>query len=247
MQSARTYKITDFNDHELQSILAIFLKKPELYNKHTLQKNKEDYFFYTFRRFAANYYHFANNLDASAYFMSMRKERAGEFNACGGCGRISNSAVKYFKSRHLAGEASRVKIIDEFSKKYHVTFNQKGVEDPRLFVGVKEIWKKLDRAEEIVDASEWADAISQSYCDDKFEAPLPERLCKHLIPFSIRNKVLQKHKNSRMTMTIPPPRLEEEEEEEEEESEFRNSVPATNNTKVFVFDRPAECDDEDWL
>jgi hypothetical protein len=241
MQSIWDHQITDFNDHELQSILALFLKKTELYNEHTLQKDKEEYFFYTFRRFAANYYHFENNIDASVYFMSVRKERAGEFNACGGRGRISNSSAKYFKTRHLVGEANRAKVIDEFSKKYQVTFNQKGIEDPRLFVGVKEIWKKLDHAEEIVAASEWADVISQSYCDEKLEAPIPKRICKHLIPFSIRNKVLQKHKNARMRKAIPPPRgvL------EEEESEPHTSIPVINNT--VAFERPAECDDEDWM
>jgi hypothetical protein len=90
MQSSHIHQLTDFNDHELQSIMALFLTNPELYYDHKSQTDKQGYFFYKFQKFAADYYHFENNPDASVYFMSMRKERAGEFDACGGAAFIGS-------------------------------------------------------------------------------------------------------------------------------------------------------------
>ena len=238
MQSSHIHQLTDFNDHELQSIMALFLTNPELYYDHKSQTDKQGYFFYKFQKFAADYYHFENNPDASVYFMSMRKERAGEFDACGGAGRMSNSVARYFKSRHAAGETARVKIIDDFSKKYRVTFNQKGVEDPRLFVGVTEIWNKLDHAEEIVAKSKWADVRSKSYCDATFTCPFSDKLDKHLVPFSIRNRALQKHKNAQIAKSNQIYLKSAKEEP-------KPLHPVSSSTVTFV--RPAECDDEDWI
>lgn len=239
MQS--THSLTDFENHPLQSIMALFLTKRDLYKEHNSEKDKQGYFFYRFRLFAANYHNFDNS-DASVYFMSLYKYRAGEYDVCGGC-KMTSSAARYFKARHASAEAERAKIIDAFSKKYRTTFNQKGVEDPRLFLGVTQIWNKLDRAEEIVTKSQWPDIRTRSYNDHTFKTPFPEKLEKHLIPLTMRNRALQKYKNEQMSKSdkiyLPTrPRGEEDEEPQ------TPSVPISN---PVAFIRPSECDDDDWL
>ena len=228
--------ITDFHDHELQPLMAVFLSNPTLYKDYKTQRDKQGYFFDKFRKFAANYYHFDRSPDASCYFMSMRKECAGEFNACGGAGKISNAAAREFKARHKSAESSREERIDTFSKKYRVVFNQPGKEDPRLFLGVSEIWNKLDNAAEIVTNSKWSAAPSMAYSDETFVAPIPANLDKSLVPFSIRNRAVQKHRNLRIKISVAAHIATEEEEEEDAETQ----------EKVSAFIRPQECDDDDW-
>lgn len=233
--------LADLENHPLQSIMALFLTKHDLYKDHYSEKDKQGYFFNRFRLFASNYYNFDNS-DASVYFMSLYKYRAGEYDVCGGC-KMTSSAARYFKARHASAEAEREKIIDEFSKKYRTMFNQKGVEDPRLFLGVTQIWNKLDRAEEIVANSQWPDIRARSYNDHTFKTPFPEKLEKHLIPLTMRNRTLQKYRNEQMSksdkiyLPIRPCR-------EEDEEPPTPSAPISNQVE---FIRPPECDDDDWL
>ena len=234
--------ITDFINHELQLIMALFLTKPELYCDHKSTRDKQGYFFAKFQTFASNYYHYDEHSDAFVYFTSTRKELAGEFNACGGGGKISHSAAKQFKSKYKAIESTREKRIDAFAKKYCVAFNQCGQEDPRLFLGVKEIWNKLDSAEELVAKSEWAHVASASYSDDTFATPIPANLDKRLVPFNIRNRAVQKHRNNRMKrLAVVANDLAVDE----------DSLPIANEQKpvciLTTFVRPDECDDTDWM
>jgi hypothetical protein len=230
--------ISVFHNHEAQYILALFLTNPELYNEHSTykEKDRQDYFFYCFRKFAAKYYNFAD--DESVYFMSVRKEAAGEANICGGS--RSGSSARYFKDRYKKAEQEREKLIDNFAKKYKVSFVTSN--DPRLFLGVTEIWNKLDNALAIVAASKWSDALDLAYSDESFETPIPAKVEKVLVPLSIRNKTMQKIRNRRIVGSIMTARKIDED-EEEEDTIAAVPPPIINRTIVLI---PTEMYDEDW-
>jgi hypothetical protein len=233
--------ISVFHNHEAQYIIALFLTKPELYKEISTckEKDRQDYFFYCFRKFAEDYYNFTE--DESVYFMSVKKEAAGEANICGGGGGSrSGSSARHFKDRYKKTEQEREKRIDNFAKKYRVSF-AKG-NDPRLFVGVTEIWNKLDNAMEIVAASKWANAPKFAYSDASFESPIPEKVDKNLVPFAIRNKTLQKIRNRRIVGSISTTRIIDEE-DLESVSPQQMQKPIINGSILVV---PREIYDEDW-
>jgi hypothetical protein len=186
--------LSAFHDNEVQSILALFLTKPELYKDYRNQKDRQGYFFEKFRKFAENYYNFSDD-DESIYFTSTRKNMAGEVDICGGSGSKSGSYSRYFKTRYNRGEEHRCAKIDAFAKKYGATFELG--RDPRLFIGVTEIWNKLDNVGDILKSSKWADIEDRTYDDVSFETPIPPKLEKHLVPFPIRNRAMQKLRNQR--------------------------------------------------
>jgi hypothetical protein len=181
--------IAQFHDHHLQWVLALFCTKPELYKDHKEYKYRQDYFFKEFQKFAAKYYRFSG--EESVYFGSVRKQAAGEANICGGAGRLSGSSSRYFKNRYYNIEKSREKQIDEFAKKYGISFDPIK-KDVRLFLGVTEIWNRLDHVIEIVASSKWADVRERAYDDESFATPFPKKLDKELVQFDIRNRVMQK-------------------------------------------------------
>jgi hypothetical protein len=186
-----TTPITFFYNNEVQWILALFITKPDLYKEHREVRDRQGYFFDKFRKFAADYHHFTE--DESVYFGSTRKEAAGETNICGGAGKSTAASSRYFKNRYRAIEESREQKIDRFAKRYGVSFEPG--EDVRLFIGVTEIWNKLEHGLDILAASKWCDLGERSYDDASFEAPIPSKLEKILVPFAIRNRALQKHRN----------------------------------------------------
>lgn len=246
-----TYSLSGFHSHELQDILAIFLLKPALYAEHKLQKDKQGYFFAKFRAFAEDYYHFdsSKELDTCIYFMSVLKERAGEANVCGGTGRISNSAKKEFKSRHNNIEAQRGEMIDYFLAKYRVglaTGKDSVKSDERLFLGVTEIWNKLDQAAEIVASSRWSDVLSRSYDDAGLTQTIHPNTEKHLIPHAIRNRVWQKLLNSKRTTVNVFRRMEPIEPMDLEEEEPVSVPPIPMLASKVLFVLPKEMEDDDW-
>jgi hypothetical protein len=202
--------LSTFFEHEVQSILALFLTNPELYKDYNKQTDRQGYFFAGFRKFADKYYNFSG--DESIYFMSTRKQSAGEANICGGGGKMSGSASNFFKTRYYEAEKARLASIDAFAKKYGVSFEPG--KDTRLFVGVTEIWNKLDKVDEILANSQWANVADRAYSDATFSTPLPAKLEKCLIPFAIRNKTLQKYKNSQRSIDVPISKKTEDDEEE---------------------------------
>jgi hypothetical protein len=189
-----------FFESEVQSVLALFLTKPELYKNYATERDRQGYFFGRFRKFAEKYYHFSG--DESVYFGSVRKEVAGEANICGGSGKMSGASSRYFKGKYKAIEESREKQIDEFAKKYGISFE--AGKDPRLYLGVTEIWNKLARSAEIVAASNWADVTSMAYDDATFEMTISKQIQKQLVPFEIRNRVMQKVRNLNRKVTSGP-------------------------------------------
>jgi len=191
-----TTPIAFFYNNEVQWILALFITKPDLYKDHHTVIDRQGYFFDKFRKFAADYHHFTE--DEGVYFGSTRKEAAGEANICGGAGKSTAASSRYFKNRYRAVEESREQRIDRFAKRYGVSFEPG--EDARLFIGVTEIWNKLEHGLDILAASKWGDVGERSYDDASFEAPIPAKLERTLVPFAIRNRALQKHRN----MTVGP-------------------------------------------
>lgn len=230
--------------------MALFLSNPALYANHKTEKNKQGYFFTAFRSFADNYYHFniTTDRDAFIYFMSLVKEQAGEANICGGAGRISNATKKEFKLRYHSIESSRAEMIDDFQAKYRAglaTGKDALKPDERLFLGVTEIWNKLDQAAEIVASSRWADVLARSYDDETFVRPIPSRLEKHLVPFAIRNRAWQKHLNANRTTSkhIVPDEYCEEEEEPTVVEKPKPLGTEVSKTRIVI---PVELLDDDW-
>jgi hypothetical protein len=228
MTESAKFDIAVFYNHEIQSIFALFLSNPDLYKDYSTQRNRQDYLFYAFRKFAADYYHFSE--DESVYFSSTRKESAGEANICGGGG---GSRGRYFKNRYHAAEQTRETRINHFAKKYGVSF-EKG-RDTRQFLGVTEIWNHLDRAIDILAASKWSNVVGQSYSDTSFSTPIPAKLDKLLVPFAIRNRAMQKYRHSQRTPDAFIGKLSASADESEE--------PDTRTRIVVVL--PPEID-EDW-
>lgn len=241
-----TPKYTRFQDHDLQKVMALFLLTPKLYSDYRTQRCKQNYFFDRFYQFAKDYNTFLDS-DAFVYFSSARKETAGEANICGGGGKLSNSAKKYFKDRHASIESTRNKNIDKFSKKYGI--NLEPGTDERLFLGVREIWNHLDRATEIVQNSPFPDVLNRAYSDETLTEKIPPNIVedKTLIPLAIRTRVLQKFHNSKRKPIVF--RTKSYEEEEEEEARLKNesscNIPMPKSPGI-VFVRPPELDDPDW-
>lgn len=243
------YNIATFHDHEVQWLIALFCIKSELYKDHQKYRYKQDYFFAMFRKFAANYYNFSG--DESVYFDTVRKEEAGEANICGGGGKMSGASSRYFKGRYKAIEESRETRIDDFAKKYGVSFDTSKT-DPRLFLGVTEIWNKLDRVLEIVAGSKWADVREMSYDDASFVTPLPKNLEKELVPHEIRNRAMQKFRASKLSSRPivarkPRPEIDEEELEFIAAKKMESASPVVpfpmGDAKLFVV---PEGLDDDW-
>ena len=231
MSARARYEIEIFHNHEVQGLVALFCTT-QLFKDHKNYKYPQDYFFKEFRKFAAKYYRFSG--DDNVYFDTVRKEAAGEANICGGSGKMTGSAARYFKNRYKTTEESHEQKIDEFAKKYGISFIP--TKDVRLFIGVTEIWNKLDRIDDILAASKWADIRERSYDDETFTAPLPKKMEKGLVPLCIRNKAVQKYTNLRSSYTsLRQTNIDEDEDEEEPEK-----IRAPTIIVIPAFD------DDDW-
>jgi len=250
MASTAKPNISYFNDHILQWVFALFLTRRELYKDYAIERYRQDYLFGEFAKFAENYYNLSG--DEWIYFGTTRKQAKGEANITGGCGRMTGASRRGRKAQYYRIEESREKRIDDFAKKYGLTFEVG--KDQRLFVGVTEIWNKLDVALEIVAASKWADVGERSYDDASFTTPIPAKLDKRLVPFKpvdIRCAIGQKMKAMNPSRAILSRRIDVDEEELEylglKENLGLNDAEKTNmplNPVVFV--RPPELDDEEW-
>jgi hypothetical protein len=222
-----------FHTHYLQSIMALFLMTPELYKDHAKHRDVQGYFFSAFLNFAEQYYNFSEDAEEYVYFGSVYRERAGETNIAGSG---SNSYKNYFKRKYHEAGARRTAKINDFSRKYKISLEQG--KDERLFLGVREIWDKLDRATDIVRQSPYSDVAERSYSDPTLTASFPEDLNKYFVPLTIRNRVWMKYENARRRRVRPVVPVPEEEEPKKEEQ----SKPPVSAI-MFV---PPEGLDEDW-
>lgn len=237
--------ISIFYEHELQWIMALFLTNPQLYCEYTKHRYLQDYFFEQFHKFAADYHRFSG--DECVYFGSTRKEVAGEANICGGIGKVSASTTRYFKNKYRRIEESHEKLIDKFAKKYSVSFEPGS--DTRLFLGVTEIWNRLDTASEIVAMSKYADVRERSYDDASLETAFPPKLEKTLVPLEIRNRVMQK--SSAKYVRSTPSRIIDVDMEEREyiASKTKMAEDVSYEQKPVsgvVFVPPEQNDEDEW-
>ena len=248
-------QLSDFHDHPFQEIMALFLLSADACKDIALQPDKKSYFFDEFRKFLTQYYHLNHYPDATMYFTSsLKKEKKGAFNAAGGGDKRSHASKVYLKTKYRQIESARETAIDEFATKYRLTLiDTPGTEDPRVFVGVTEIWRKLDQARGIVAASKWTNVASRSYSDDTFQTPLPKTLDKTLVPLSIRTKVTQLHQTQMRAASSRihfRSRIDPDEEEEIHNQIMKDkkvSVPAPVPVpQIAMFVPPAGVDWEDW-
>lgn len=240
-----------FHEHYLQSIIALFLTNPDLYKDHLRHRNRQDYFFEEFRKFAAKYYHFSGG-DENIYFGNTRKQAPGEANICGGAGKRSGASSRYFKDRYHSVEKNRENQIDDFARRYGIASFEPG-EDTRLFLGVTEIWNKLDRALEIVAASKWADVRERSYDDATGVTPFPKKLDKMLVPLDMRTIVMQQWRIqlTRQVVKSTSVGFTDIEQEEREFLAAKTASPPLNaevvgNMNPIVFVVPEGLDEEEW-
>jgi len=247
-------QLSDFHDHPFQEIMALFLLSADACKDIALQPDQKSYFFDEFHAFLTQYYHLNHYPDATMYFTSsLRKEKKGAFNAAGGGEKRSHASKVYLKTRYRQIESARETAIDEFAAKYRLTsIDTPGKEDTRVFVGVTEIWHKLDQSREIIALSKWSDVASRSYRDDTFQTPLPKKLDKTLVPLSIRTIVTQLHQKQLKTTRsdAKAARLHPDEEEAlyvqqlaaTQQQVFDGTVP----DRIVTFVPPPETDWEDW-
>ena len=235
--------LTRFQSHDLQIVLALFLTKPELYADYKSQRNLQDYFFTNFLKFAKAYLQ-STDPETYVYFGSVAVAASGSVSVCAGMGKISGASKSYFKSRAAAGAESRQNMIDGFERKYHIHFEKS---DPRTYLGETEIWKKLDRAAEIVAKSAWPNVAQMEYSDCTFTAPIPDLMDKRLVPIEIRNKVCQKHRaKTQVSTTIYRAPVDFSKQDEAEEADFLNKTAGSVAQNVARPTIDLQEEDLDW-
>lgn len=193
----KVYSQEFYTKNKLQKYIALFLSNPLNYSDLTgfTKEYKEPIFMSKFIRFLENYVviDYDKNFDTFIYFNSLNVDKKGSMNICGGGGKMSNSSKKQFKDEYLKGQEINEKIRKYLSDKYKFNFNE--LQDPRLFIGHREIWN--NPSPELLILENWTWVLDKSYDDIELLKPLPEELDSDLIPLSIRNKVLQKFENEK--------------------------------------------------
>ena len=215
-----TYSISAFYDHSLQSIMAVFIAKTPNLATELMSKppsDRQDFFFYRFRKFAEAYVNLP--LDDDIYFCSTSKEKAG---TQGGGVRIG----KFFTDRDKLQQSNHTKKIHYFEQKFKCCIS--GDRDQRLFLGVRQIWTRIAIERDELLAP-YATAISTSYDDTSLSTPIPEKLNKYFVPFTIRNKVYQKWSSRNRVSPIDSREYDEEE-------------PVKKSVSIVA----AVIDDEEW-
>jgi hypothetical protein len=209
----RIYDIAWLHHHTIQKQFALFVSKPELYADigEIPESDKQDYLFYSFQKMLSKYYHLniEKQYDESAYFGSLSQDKVGAANICGGSDNKTRSARASRIGGYKAAQANRSAKMDYLAKKYGLAF--KGGADPRLFLGHAEPWKTLSPA--LLEKEGWGWVAEQSYSDETFHAPFPEKIDGDLIPLAIRNKVLQKWRAKRNATSTRISCIDEESEE----------------------------------
>jgi len=194
----QTYNVSYFENSQIQIYMALFLSKPELYDRVHQQSEslKQDEFFKLFNRFLSKYYTYnvEKEFDLYTYFGSLHQEKKGERNVCGGSGVKSKSANKCFMEKHRAFVELTEKSIEYLYQKYKIVIHSE--KDNRTFLGHTEIWR--NPSPELLGEYAWV--CKRSYEDETFVTPLPDQLDISLIPLSIRNKAYQKWKNQKNAM-----------------------------------------------
>ena len=204
--------IERFANDPMQKILALFISRPENYSDIASFgiEDKEDIFFTLFGGFSDKYINLTTdkNFDTICYFSSLSVDRPGAVNVCGGGGKMTGSAKKYFKDRYKRGQENTKIMSSYLADKYKV------LPHTRTFLGHTEIWK--NPGPHLLELQGWQWVQNQSYDDATFQQPFPEKLDSDLVPLDIRNKTIQKWKKWRNDkIPIVSKRSEDEEDDEE--------------------------------
>jgi hypothetical protein len=218
----QTFSTDVFKNSTIQSYVALFISKPELYKDiHTLHDtDKQSYFFKKFRLFLLKYHHFniERDFDIMNYFSDLQIQKKGSVSVCGG-GDFSRNAKKNARKNYNKSVENDLKIIDYFQQKYKITINSEL--DEREFIGHRYIWK--NPSPKLLEKEGWECVVERSYDDLTMNSPFPDTLYKNLVPLEIRNKVYQKWKNSKPKAAVTQIKLESDTEPETEpEAETKN-------------------------
>ena len=234
----KTYDATErFANDPMQKILALFISRPENYSDLASYgiEDKEDRFFTLFRGFSNNYIDLKleKNFDTICYFRSLSVDRPGAANLCGGAGKMTGSAKKYFKDRCKRGQEDTKIMTTYLADKYKV------LPHARTFLGHTEIWK--NPGPHLLELQGWQWVQNQSYDDATFQQPFPEKLDSDLVPLDIRNKTVQKWKNARRAKVSTPSTVASSDEDEESEKEQIIHIP-----KLIITPELEALFDQDW-
>ena len=225
-----------FGNDPMQKLLALFISCPENYAELASVDtgDKEDELFHLFGRFADKYIHLTleKNFDTLCYFQSLSVDRPGACNVCGGGGKMTGSAKKYFKDRYKRGQENTKLRCTYLADKYKV------LPHTRTFLGHTEIWK--NPGPHLLDLEGWNWVQNQCYSDPAFQTPFPERLDSDLVPLEIRNKTIQKWKNARRSQVSTV------EQEDDEEKEATPEVRAPTPPTIQITPEMQALMDEDW-
>jgi hypothetical protein len=249
----QTYSVSYFENSQIQLYMALFLSKPELYERVHQQPEslKQDEFFRLFNKFLSKYYTYnvEKEFDLYTYFGSLHQEKKGERNICGGSGIKSKSANKCFMEKHRAFVELTEKSIEYLYQKYKIAIDSE--KDNRTFLGHTEIW--CNPSPDLLGEYAWV--RERSYEDETLAAPLPDQLDISLIPLSIRNKAYQKWKNQKNAM-VKCEMLKHSAVAVEEEEEDVVNVPETvsvsseeiekEEKKIVIDENLQDLMDEEW-
>ena len=233
----KNYDATErFANDPMQKILALFISRPENYSELASfrMEDKEDLFFTLFGRFFNGYIKLSidKNFDTICYFNSLSVDRPGAVNVCGGAGKMTGSAKKYFKDRYKLGQENTKVMSTYLADKYKV------LPHARTFLGHTEIWE--NPGPHLLELQGWQWVQNQSYDDATFQQSFPEKLDSDLIPLEIRNKTIQKWKNARSSRIYTPSTLAS---DEDEESEKKQPIHVP---KLIITPELEALFDEDW-
>jgi len=191
-----TYTTDVFKNSIIQTYIALFISKPDLYKDiyELHEYEKQSYFFYKFHRFLYQYYHFniEKEFDMITYFGELQINKKGSVSVCGGGDASRNAKKNALKSFNKAIE-NTIKSIEYFNQKYKIIITS--VCDEREFIGHREIWK--NPSPKLLEKDGWEWVANQCYDDLTLTKPIPDILDKYLIPLEIRNKTFQKWKNQK--------------------------------------------------
>jgi hypothetical protein len=187
--------MSKFQNHELQTYMALFLSRPQLYEcVLTAQPNmKQNVFFKRFHIFLDKYYKFnyEKEQETLMYFGCMYAYRAGEMDVAGG--GSTNAGRKQLLQDFNQSQENVSRFIRLFQNKYGITVSNEN--DQRVFVGHKMPW--LNPSPALLEQTGWAWVANQCYDDTTMTAPMPEVVDPALVPLAIRNVVYQKWMKAR--------------------------------------------------
>lgn len=179
-----------FQNHELQTYMALFLSRPALYEcvLSAPVSMKQHTFFKRFHIFLEKYYKFnyEKERETLAYFGCLYLYKAGEMDVAGG--GSTNAGRKQLLQDFNQSQEDVRRHIRTFQTKCGVSISNEA--DGRLFIGHTMPW--LNPSPELLARDGWEWVANQCYEDATMATPFPATVTPMLVPLSIRNQVYQK-------------------------------------------------------